>query len=307
MLFRCHSIIIQVKTILLKNQRKEILSPNSKDDEQFLPPKRTHQGRRRAFFFASLRASLTVEAAVILPIFFLVMTAVLQIGNVLDTAVRFGSAICETSEEIAIGAYVSEYGEISPILRLGLSAAYAQGKVMGKSGDTSAVKNANFLLSSFLEEDEMIDLVMTYQMKSVVGGIQIPGVFFVQKGSVRGWTGRKGSDGTTGASSDEKKGQMVYVTDHGSVYHTDLNCSHIKLSIRLVEKDSVSTLRNVNGEKYHSCEKCGKNAGGQVYITEEGNRYHSSLECSGLKRSVHEVSIDDVGNLRACSRCGGTH
>ena len=282
MLFRCRSIIIQVKT-------------------------NAYQGRRRAFFFASLRAGLTVEAAVVLPIFFLGMAIVLQMGNVMDTAVRFGSAICETSEEIALAAYVLEYGQASPILRSGLSAAYAQEKVMAKAGDTGAVKNASFLFSAFLEEEDVIDLVMTYQMKPVFGGITIPGVFFLQRGSVRGWTGRSGSGGSAEASSGKTKGQTVYVTDQGSVYHMDANCSHIRLSIQLVETDSVRTLRNSNGEKYHACEKCGKNAGGQVYITEDGNRYHSSLECSGLKRSVHEVSIDDVGSLRACSRCAGMH
>ncbi len=307
MLFRCRSIIIQVKTILKKCLRKETFSPDYRNDVQFLPPINAYQGRRRAFFFASLRAGLTVEAAVVLPIFFLGMAIVLQMGNVMDTAVRFGSAICETSEEIALAAYVLEYGQASPILRSGLSAAYAQEKVMAKAGDTGAVKNASFLFSAFLEEEDVIDLVMTYQMKPVFGGITIPGVFFLQRGSVRGWTGRSGSGGSAEASSGKTKGQTVYVTDQGSVYHMDANCSHIRLSIQLVETDSVRTLRNSNGEKYHACEKCGKNAGGQVYITEDGNRYHSSLECSGLKRSVHEVSIDDVGSLRACSRCAGMH
>lgn len=241
-----------------------------------------------------------------LPIFFLCMIAVLQFGTVMETAVRFGSGLGETGEKMAILAYVSEYGGQNTVLSGGLSAAYARSSVLEKTGNTKAVKNVNFLLSSFLKEEDMIHLVLTYQVKSPVGGIRIPGIFFLQRASVRGWTGRKGSDGNSsdasgkGTNGDTK----VYVTAHGTVYHTDLQCTHIKLSIQSVDFASVEDLRNNGGAKYHSCEYCGSKAGSQVYITREGNRYHSTLDCGGLKRTIKEVSLDELGDIRACSKCG---
>lgn len=302
MLFRCNSFLYKhVKNIVFK--RKETLSPLKNNN--IIPPKYTDENRRRAFFFAPLRAGMTVEAAVALPVFFICMVAVLHFGNVMETAVRYGSALCETSEKMAISAYASEYGEKSPVLSVGLSAAYARSSVLGKAGDSGAVKNTSFLLSSFLKENDMIHLVMTYQVKAPVGGIRLPGILFIQRASVRGWTGRKGSEGTKeGTGTGENENQMVYVTEHGTVYHTDLQCTHIKLSIRQVEKDALTDLRNGSGEIYHSCEKCGNDAGSLVYITNEGNRYHSSLECSGLKRTVKEVSLEEAGQLRPCSKCG---
>ncbi|MBD8948918.1 MAG: pilus assembly protein, partial [Blautia obeum] len=63
----------------------------------------------------------------------------------------------------------------------------------------------------------------------------------------------------------------------------------------------VGQLRNKSGEKYHACERCRAGSAGSVYITGEGNRYHGSLSCSGLKRTVEEVLQKDCG-LRPCSK-----
>ena len=96
----------------------------------------------------------------------------------------------------------------------------------------------------------------------------------------------------------------MYVTATGSVYHEDTECTHLKLSIRPVEKTSLSDMRNHNGAIYHACEKCGDNAGNTVYITNEGNRYHSSLSCSGLKRTVKQITREEASQMRACKKCG---
>ncbi|MDD2957337.1 MAG: pilus assembly protein [Lachnospiraceae bacterium] len=289
-------------------RRKETLSPGKKYGFCDLPPKIAEQCGRRTFFFAPRKASLTVEAAMILPVFFICMIALLQFGKAMETASRFSSALAETAERMAINTYAYENGEDGNLVTGVLSAAYAGGQVKSKSGDMSSVKNVNFLLSSFLKEDKMVDIVLTYRVKAPVGGIKIPGPFFLQKGSVRAWVGRSGSGGEgEGTDGKAETGQKVFVTEHGKVYHTDINCTYIKLSLKQVDKDSVKRLRNNSGEKYHSCEICGKKAGNNVYITGEGNRYHSSLACRGLKRTVQEVSMEEIGTMRPCSKCGGNH
>lgn len=292
-----HSLLIaRIRSIIL---RKEGYSPNGR----YL-----RFTGIRAFFFAPLRAALTVEAALVLPLFLFCMTAVLQYGNVMDTAIRFGSALSETGKSMAAAAYMTKYGgdtSAAGEFAVGaLSTVYAQNKVMSKTGDISSVKNANMLLSSFLQEEEMIDLVLTYQVRSPVGGVRLPGNFFVQRAKVRAWTGRtvSGKDGDGG--DDEKSGDYVYVTATGSVYHEDTECTHLKLSIHTADIDSIGTLRNNNGAIYHPCEKCGSRAGDTVYITDEGTRYHGSLSCSGLKRTVKQVSREEVDHMRACSKCG---
>lgn len=110
-----------------------------------------------------------MEASIALPVFVICMAALLQFGRVSETAERFGSALCETAEQMAVYAGVSNYEEGNAAVLHGLSAIYARGQVLGRAGDTKAVKNTNFLLSSFLKDGEMIDLVLTYQMQAPVG------------------------------------------------------------------------------------------------------------------------------------------
>ena len=90
------------------------------------------------------------------------------------------------------------------------------------------------------------------------------------------------------------------------VYHKDIHCTHLDLSIHAASASDLTKLRNENGGKYHACEKCvhGGNASKNVYITNQGDKYHTSLTCSGLKRTVYTARISEVPGKRACSKCG---
>ncbi|MCC8103053.1 MAG: hypothetical protein LIP11_12645 [Clostridiales bacterium] len=241
--------------------------------------------------------------------FLFCMIAALQYCKAMETAVQFGTALAETGKTMATAAYATTYtGEIGTTAEAAVSAlsvAYVQSKVTSQTNDTSAVKNVNMVLSSLMQEDEMIDLVLTYQIKSPFGVVNLPGTFFIQRASVRAWVGRAENDG----EGEEETGQeedavMVYVTENGTVYHTTSECTYLKLSIFTIDQDTLSTLRNNSGEIYHACELCGADAGQIVYATTEGNRYHSSLSCSGLKRTVTQVKLSDVGDMHVCSKCG---
>ncbi|MDD6406342.1 MAG: pilus assembly protein, partial [Clostridiales bacterium] len=43
---------------------------------------------------------------------------------------------------------------------------------------------------------------------------------------------------------------------------------------------------------------------GILYVTSQGDRYHCSLNCSGLKRTVYRVMKEEHPELRPCSKCG---
>ncbi len=287
--------------------RKDDLSPaRTKEPAAVNSPNGSgHPGG--ASFRTSLRGSLTVESAVVVPVFLVCMLAVIHYGNVCGTAARFGGAMAQTTEEMAIAAYAKDYGDSDSLTIDAISAFYGQARIMALAGNTKPVKSANILLSPLFTEEDEIDLVLTYQVRSPVGIVRIPGHFFVQRAVVRGWTGRKGSGGTPSSdgSSGKEDSTVVYVTDHGTVYHKDPQCTHIHLSIQEVDTASVGGRRNVYGACYHKCEYCGSHPGGSVYITTDGNRYHTTLDCPGLTRTVHPVHMDEVGEKRPCSRCGG--
>lgn len=112
---------------------------------------------------------------------------------------------------------------------------------------------------------------------------------------IKSWTGYKPVQN----EDENMQGKRIYyVTDFESVYHTTRDCTHLSLSVRM-----VSTKGSISGA-YTPCEKCGKqtNISGNYYVTEEGRRYHTSLSCPGLKRTIYEVT--DIYGLSPCSRCG---
>lgn len=106
--------------------------------------------------------------------------------------------------------------------------------------------------------------------------------------------------------NQDKEQKYVFVTGNSAVYHLYEDCTHIKLSVMEVEYSQLSSFRNSGGGKYKSCEKCVKGNVNQchcVYITKDGDKYHTIRNCSGLKRTVDKVDIHTVENRRLCSRC----
>ena len=56
---------------------------------------------------------------------------------------------------------------------------------------------------------------------------------------------------------------------------------------------------------YTSCEYCGDlGFVTVVYITNYGDRYHTTIKCRGLRRYVRSVSLSQVKGIKPCSKCG---
>lgn len=115
-----------------------------------------------------------------------------------------------------------------------------------------------------------------------------------QKAVCRAWVG------FTGLENEET---YVYITPEGSVYHLTSKCTHLDLSVHLVTLTQAKTQKNQQGERYRKCELCKQEAGIFVYITNEGNRYHSDRSCSGLKRTIRMVPLSSVPDRNCCHRC----
>ncbi len=217
--------------------------------------------RRRVSSHGLRRGSITAEAALAFPIFFMIVICLASIMNVFGNTLVRMSALRDTAETAAIAAAAA-----------------------GSS-----------------EEEQWIDLTVPEYFKPFFLPDGLTGAVIPVRGRVRVWNGR--SDGENEAASDTKE-EYVYVTDNRSVYHTDSACSHLELSVHGVSESELVRKRNTKGSRYKPCEKCCRGgSGAYVYITDDGDRYHSSPECSGLKRTVKLVPASSVTDLCECQRC----
>lgn len=233
-----------------------------------LPRRKKTEGERASLspFQKAVKASMTIEMACVLPMFLLCMAGFLMFGNGLLEAISAQTRLANQVKEEAVAAAVEAC------------------KGMGW-GSTS-------------EEMASGEAVTSFQALFWIGDF-----IWIQQFRVRIWTGRDPAWGFGwNGEGEESDKRMVYVTVNGEVYHIDPKCTHIHLSIHSVQNEELKELRNENGEKYHACEYCGGGTG-TVYITDSGNRYHHSLECSGLKRTVMQIPLTELGGLRPCSRC----
>ncbi|MCI1305972.1 MAG: hypothetical protein LKG40_07115 [Lachnospiraceae bacterium] len=210
------------------------------------------------------KASMTVEAALVMPFFFLCMTALATMPD--------------------------------------LYAKYAADAV---SLQQKAEKAAKIMTGIAAEDNGGAEPVIDLPKQVIYRPFALPFPFrkfrFICRGRVRAWVGYTEEDDGSDADDDE----MVYVTEHESVYHTSSACTHLDLSWEAVPGAGVSRLRNEYGSKYHACEKCvsGGRPAAVVYLSREGDAFHNSPSCSGLTRHVRIVKKSEVENLPECSRC----
>ncbi|MBQ8518851.1 MAG: hypothetical protein IJ455_04480 [Agathobacter sp.] len=105
----------------------------------------------------------------------------------------------------------------------------------------------------------------------------------------------------------EEEGDYVYVTTYGTVYHVNLSCRSINLSVQDTTIDRIPYLRGENGQKYYECTRCEwkDSKKERVYYTDYGSLYHKDIACSAIKRMVEKIKIEDIGERRPCSFCYG--
>ncbi len=201
------------------------------------------------------RASLTLEASVVLPLYMFFFISLISILEMMQGTMERDFSLSRTAKSVAL---------FSPL-------------------------------------DTMVDLMEPYSFEPRCNVFGLPAQLSMIRARAHPWTGYK-----LGSGTGEEKGSMedpiVYVAENGNVYHLSRSCTHLDFKIRPADSKNIDNERNNGGGKYKRCEKCGGGSG-TVFITDEGDRYHASLSCSGLKRTVYEIPLSQVGDKRLCSRC----
>lgn len=273
-----------------------------------------------ALLSGKARAGMTVEAAIVLPIFLFFFV---NLGCAIEMIRLHGNlelALRETGNKMSVYGYALDRGGVEEdaesgfgqeILDIAFSYTYVKGQIIKYAGEdylnqsplVYGTDGLQFIESEIFTDQDQFELVLTY---AVSPWMQVPGVrTFRMANKYYGhiWNGYE----LEAASHDNNViKEYVYVAQNGTVYHESLSCTHLSLTIREISAAQVPFERNESGGKYTCCEKCGKGASPTVvYIGVEGDRYHYDRDCPGLRRSVYTLERREAqARYRPCSRCG---
>ena len=283
------------------------------------------------FLKKKLFAGMTVEAAIVLPLFLFFF---LNLGSAMEMIRLHGNlqlGLWDVGNRMCMYGYLAEMtecGEESDEDEADSGGETSSDDLLGEIGEIALtytyVKNqvVDYVGEDYLEESpiekgsdglqfwesevgtngssvvsgDILDIVMTYQVSPPMEIPYVRPFRMSNRYYGRLWTGY----------DLKEKEDLVYVAENASVYHDSPTCTHLKLSIRYVLLAEALQARNDNGGKYSRCSKCG---GGMevkmVYIAREGDFYHKERQCPGLKRTIHVMPRSEAEEkYRACSRCG---
>lgn len=108
-----------------------------------------------------------------------------------------------------------------------------------------------------------------------------------------------------GDNTDIEGREYVYIAKNGRVYHSTINCTYLKRSIKALEFEDIKKIRNASNGRYTKCDICSKQLveGSIVYITDYGSSYHRLSNCSSLIRDIKRIPLNEVKNRKKCSKC----
>ena len=249
---------------------------------------------RAPLFTRQVKGSFTVEAAVIIPLISLFLAGILfwfrvmqvetQVYSALSYASRKTAAVCSEIDTAAAGFISAE--------------AYFQEALSDYDGVGDYIYGGTAGISLIASDfsGEYVKLKADYIIKFPFFSFSIGHILVCQESKSHKWTGN---------SRQPEENPWVFVTDYGSVYHSTRSCNYLDLSVHGTKMANLEALRNKSEHKYYACELCAaeNKSTNWVYITDYGTAYHTDLSCSGLKRTIYQVRLSEVGTRPACTKC----
>ena len=260
-----------------------------------------------------VKASVSIEASIAIPIFMFCFLEILSLLNYISVYSGVLYAMKTTGDPVCVYGYVSDLvtaetdavslGEkvITSVL---FSEVYLDTQIRKQCMEPlfeNTVRNGTkgiSLLGSYVDREASdLSILAHYTMEPVISfaGTELS-VMCRYYGRL--WTGYDLEESKT--TED-----YVYIAENGSVYHLTEMCTYLKISVSNVTKSELSKKRNNSGSKYKACDLCcdDKRVREIYYITNSGDKYHTEMNCSGLKRTVYRIEKSEVENWALCSRC----
>lgn len=150
--------------------------------------------------------------------------------------------------------------------------------------------------------DNLIILREAYTLTPVIGffpGLSVSVEDEIMLHSFTGYTGN------AERSNDRDEEEYVYVTETGTKYHVNPDCSHINICPKTIDAGDLNSLRNNDGCRYQKCHVCHPQKSGILFVTDYGDSYHCDSNCSALKRTVRMIPLKEAlaDGYTPCSKC----
>ena len=269
------------------------------------------------------KASLTIEAALGLPLILFAMVILLMPIRIMNADMRMQAAaeavvidVCkyqytvnelkkninvndtsdmETEAEETYDSNIEDCKSITSDSALG---AYAALRAV-KEVDDEKLNIVSFTGSKFMRENDMIVVRLDYEYELPFPVLHLGSLTQEVVASRRAWTGQDGSGGPSGASEEEDD-EIVYIGKNPTRYHLSPTCHYLSndYSTAVVGDDG-----RASGRK--PCDRCGRSAvpGQTVYVTPDGDKYHTDTNCSAMRSYPQAVKKSEVEYLGCCSYC----
>lgn len=178
---------------------------------------------------------------------------------------------------------------------------YVNEDLMNNSLIDYGMNGIHTYFSKFME-DNKIHIVVHYEISVPFGILSINSIPIIQRVTVSGWTGIK--EDSLEEEKVDSEGNVFYVTEYGTVFHKARDCTYINIIIQSISYNDL--INHSNREKKDACSICitaFSERPSMIYVTRTGNKYHYSINCRSLKRTIHSISEEETTNYSSCKRC----
>ncbi|MDO4938895.1 MAG: hypothetical protein Q4E54_02925 [Lachnospiraceae bacterium] len=298
--------------------------PNTKNPKNSMPLQALNSGNPNTDKRAYLKASLTIEAALGLPLILFSMIILMFPLRIMDADRKMQMAAESVaidvskymftvneikedqsqkktdaeSEDTKVDENIYEYMSIGTDAALGAFAARrAEDEV-----DDAGMKIVNFLGSEMMRENDMIVVKLDYEYELPFRVLRLGSLTQEAVASRRAWTGKKGSSSGSGENTGDEEDEIVYIGKNSTRYHLSPSCHYLSNSW---SETVVGDDGRASGLK--PCDRCGSGAkpGQVVYITPQGDKFHTDTGCSAMQAYPQAVKKSEVEWMGCCSYCGG--
>ncbi len=266
-------------------------------------PSQVCYGWRTFFFSLDLKASLTFEATLLLPLYILCLCAIIYIINILGLFNTIQIGMEESARQTSSIAYATDSLSLSSTNHLLLQENFLSSE-MRNTLDSSYVVNGSsglsFLGSYLTSSNNGINFSIRYSISLpfLPSPINIP---MCQNLYFYPFIGEDISQNI--GEHDE----YVYVTSSGSVYHNSMYCSYLRSYFDIYPMsfvDNIDKGAEINYSPCHSCAISRNFNDSNVFLCIESNVYHFDLNCFYLNANAYKVLKSTLPEtLPLCSRC----